>query len=72
MTCTRSMLDTRASINILHKAVFDCHHVEELQSFLLKLFLENGSIRKPHGVVEDVIMRIEDCYFCRYKNDQGA
>ena len=31
MTFARSLLDTGASINILPKAVFDCHHVGELQ-----------------------------------------
>ena len=30
ITFTRSLLDTRASINILPKAVFDHHHVGEL------------------------------------------
>ena len=30
MTFTRSLLDTRASINILPKEVFDRHHVGEL------------------------------------------
>ena len=30
MSFTRSLLDTGASINILPKAVFDCHHVGEL------------------------------------------
>ena len=63
MTFTRSLLDTGASINILPKAVFDRHHVGELQSFLIELCLVDGSIRKPHGVVENVIMRIEDHYF---------
>ena len=60
---TRSMLDIRASINILPKAIFDRHHVGELQPFLVELCLSDGSVRKPHGVVEDVIMRIEYCYF---------
>ena len=63
MTFTSSLLDTRASINILPKAVFDRHHVGELQPFLIELCLEDGSVRKPHGVVEDVIVRIEGCYF---------
>ena len=52
-----------ASTNILPKSVFDCHHVEKLQSFLVELCLADGSIRKPHGIVEDVIIKIEDCYF---------
>ena len=63
MTFTRSMLDTRASINILPKAVFDRHHVGELQHFLIELYLADGLVRKPHGIVEDMIVRIEDCYF---------
>ena len=63
MTFTRSLLDTGASINILYKAVFDCHHVGELQPFLIELFLADGSVKKPHDIVEDVILRIEGCYF---------
>ena len=63
MTFARSFLDTGASINILPKAVFDRHHVGELQPFLIELCLADGSVRKPHGIVEDVIVRIEGCYF---------
>ena len=63
MSFTRSLLDTGASINILPKAVFDFHHVGELESFLVELCLVDESVRKPHGLVEDVIVRIEDCYF---------
>ena len=25
--------------------------------------LTDGSVRKPHGIVEDGIIKIEDCYF---------
>ena len=63
MSFTRSLLDTEASINILPKAVFDHHHVGELQPFLVELCLADGLVRKPHGLLEDVIVRIEDCYF---------
>ena len=49
-----------ASIKILPKAVFDRHHGGELQPFLVELFLADGSIRKPHRVVEDVIVKIAD------------
>ena len=63
MTFTRSLLDTGASINILPKAVFDHHHVRELQPFLTELCLADGSVRKPHGIVEDMIVRVEGCYF---------
>ena len=63
MSFTRSVLDTGASINTLPKAVFDRHHVGELQPFLVELCLADGSVRKPHWLVEDVIIRIENCYF---------
>ena len=63
MTFTRSLLDIKASINILLKAVFDRHHVGELQPFLLKLCLADGSVWRPHGIVEDVIVRIKVCNF---------
>ena len=63
MSFTRSLLDSGASINILPKAVFNRHLVGELQPFLVELSLADGSFRKPHGLVEDVIIRIEDCYF---------
>ena len=63
MSFTRSLLDTRASINILLKTVFDRHHVGELHTLLVELCLADGSVRKPHGLAEDVIIRIEDCYF---------
>ena len=63
MTFTRSLLDTGASINILPKAVYDRYHVGELQPFLIELCLADGSIRKPHDIVENVIVRIEGYYF---------
>ena len=63
MSFTRSLLDIGASINILPKFIFDRHHIGELQPFLVELCLEDGSIRKPHGIVEDVIIKIEYCYF---------
>ena len=48
MSFTRSLQDTGASINILPKAVFNVHHVGELQPFLVELCLADGSVRKPH------------------------
>ena len=74
MTFTRSMLDTITSINILSKGVFNHHHVGELQPSFVELCLADGSKRKSHGVVEDMIVRIKDSYFLLdflfYKNDQ--
>ena len=63
MIFIRSLLDTGASINIFPNDVYDRHHVGGLQPFLIELCLADGSVRKPHGIVEDVIVRIEGCYF---------
>ena len=63
MSFTRSLLDTGACINILPKSIFDRHHVGQLQPFLVELCLADGSIRKQHGILDDVIIKIEDCYF---------
>ena len=77
MTFTRSLLDTGASINILPKAVFDRHHVGELHPFLRELCLADGLVRKPHDIVEDVIVRIKGYYFLVdflvvYEDHEGA
>ena len=58
MTFPRSLLATEASINIFPKAVFDHHHVGELQTFLIELCLAKVSTRKPYGIVEGMINRI--------------
>ena len=34
-----------------------------MQPFIIELCLADGLVRKPHGIVEDVIVRIEGCYF---------
>ena len=57
MSFAKFLLDTGASINIFPKSIFDCHHVGELQPFLVELCLADGSIRKPHGIVEDASSR---------------
>ena len=74
----RSILDTGASINILPKAILNYHHAGELQAFLVELCLANGSVRKPHNILEDVIAKDRRLLFLsrlpihRHENDQGA
>ena len=62
-TFTRSLLDTGASVNILPKGVYDICPLGELQPLFIELSLANGSVRRPHGVVKDVIVKVENCYF---------
>ena len=63
MTFTRSLLDTGASINILPKGVYDTCPLGELQPFFIELSLADGSVRRPHGIAEDVIVKVENYYF---------
>ena len=63
MTFTRSLLDNRGTIDIIPKVVFDPQHVGALKPFLIEFCLADGLVRKPHGTVKDVIVRIEDFYF---------
>ena len=62
-TFTRSLLDTGASVNILPKGVYDICPLGELQPLLIELSLADGSVRRPHSIVEDVIVKVENCYF---------
>ena len=62
-TFTRSLLDTGASVNILSKGVNDVCSLGELQPLFIELSLADESVRRPHGVVEDVIVKVENCYF---------
>ena len=62
-TFTRSLLDTWATVNILPKGVYDIFPLGELQPLFIKLSLADGSVKQAHGVVEDMIVKFENCYF---------
>ena len=62
-TFTRSLLNTGASVNILPKGVYDICPLGELQPLFIELSLADGSVRRPHDVVEDVIVKVKNWYF---------
>ena len=62
-TAQNRFVNTRVSIYILPKCIYDCHHIGELQPFLVELCLVDGSMRKPHDIIEDVIIIIEYYFF---------
>ena len=43
--------------------MYDIFPLGELQPLFIELSLANGSVRRSHGVVEDVIVKVENCYF---------
>ena len=59
-TFTRSLLDTGTRVNIFPKGVYDICPLGELQPSFIELSLADGSVRRPHGVVEDVIVKLEN------------
>ena len=62
-TFTRSLLHTGASVNILPKGVYDICPLGDLQPLFIELSLADGSVRRPHDIVEDVIVKVKNCYF---------
>ena len=62
-TFARSLLDTGASVNMLPKGVYDIFPLGELQPLFIELSLADGSVRRTHCVVEDVIVKGENYYF---------
>ena len=62
-TFTRSLLDTQASVNILPKGVYDTSHLGKFQPLFIELSSTDGSVRRPHGIVEDMIVKVENYYF---------
>ena len=45
------------------KGVYDICLLGELQLLFIELSLADQSVRRPHGVVEDLIVKVENCYF---------
>ena len=62
-TLSRSLLDTGAGVNILPKGVYYICPLRELQPLFIELSLADGSVRRSHNIVEDVIVNAENCYF---------
>ena len=43
--------------------MYDIFPLGELQPLFIELSLADGSVRRPHDIVEDVIVKVENCYF---------
>ena len=59
----RVFLDTRASIFILSKLIFDRFKLSDLEPIKLEMQLADGSIRAPYGKSEDVIVIVGNLAF---------
>ena len=63
MNFTRFLLNTGASVNIIPKGVYNACSLGELQPLFIELSLADGSVRQPHNIMDDVIVKVENCYF---------
>ena len=50
-------------MNLLHKALNDKFKFRELEPIFLEVQLADGSIKQPLGILEDVMVRVEQCVF---------
>ena len=57
------MLDLNASIYVMPKSVYQSLHIEELKPTGVVIQLANWSITHPEGVLEDVLVRVNDLIF---------
>ena len=43
--------------------MYDTSPLGELQPLFIKLRLADGSVRRPHSIIDDMIVMVENCYF---------
>ena len=63
MEFKKVLLDTRASVNILPKLLYDKLNLKGLEPIKLELQLADGSIRAPYGRLDDVMIVVGDLAF---------
>ena len=59
----RALLDLRADVNLLHFSVYLQLGLSELKPTSITLQLTDRSVRKPRGVVEDVLVKVDKFYY---------
>ena len=63
ITFDRALLDFGASVNLLPTSVYEKFGIGELKPTSVILQLADRSIKTPCGLIEDVIVKINTCYF---------
>ena len=57
------MLDLGASVNLLPSFMYDSFRFEELKPMKVTLQLADRSVKTPHGILEDVLVKVDEFYF---------
>ena len=63
ITVERALLDLGASVNILPGFFYDKFGLKEMKPTPMTLQLADRSIKVPRGILENVLVKVEDCYF---------
>ena len=56
-----SLLDSKASVNVMPKVLYDKFKFGELESIMLEFQVVDESIREPYGKLDNVIVKVEKC-----------
>ncbi|CAN6454687.1 unnamed protein product [Victoria cruziana] len=59
----RALLDLGASVNVLPGCFYDACQLEGLKPINMTIQMADRSVKRPRGVLEDVLIRIEDLIF---------
>jgi hypothetical protein len=59
----RTLLDLRASVNLLPYLVYVQLRLGELKPTSMRLQLVDRSVKVPRGIVEDVLIKVDKFYF---------
>ncbi|XP_062151946.1 uncharacterized protein LOC133860336 [Alnus glutinosa] len=63
LTIDKALLDLGAGVNLLPYSIYEQLGLGELKHTTVVLQLANKSVKKPRGVIEDVIIRVDKLYF---------
>ncbi|XP_043717637.1 uncharacterized protein LOC122665548 [Telopea speciosissima] len=63
LSINKALLDLGASVNILPGSVFEKFGLGELKSTEVILQLADRSVKRPRGLLEDVLVKVDDLYF---------
>ncbi|CAN6484019.1 unnamed protein product [Victoria cruziana] len=59
----RALLDLGASVNVLPGFFFDAFGLEGLKPISMTIQMADRSVKRPRGIIEDVLIKIEDLIF---------
>ena len=59
----KALLDLGASVNLLLSFIYDLFRFGELKPMMLTIQLADRSIKVPYGMLEDVLVKVDEFYF---------